>query len=253
MKVADRHQPAQKLHEAIARAETEMGKRSLDEALQSLHIQGSRPRAELDRLVVLGGRMVQVRADCMVLEDKLNIARKLSAHSIPRSFEFPGGTPNKLARDFFRMSRVFIADCNTGNLPKLAVEASICFARIAYLIASSDLPEDNHKEIARELLEDALDLCKKPFQNSEQLKNAVQDSIALMQEERYEEVTVEELIAIKKAMVSGPGGMMTHSGHWYNCVNGHPVSTNLSPTKPTFIRISTCKLSSVHCGFSEHA
>jgi len=40
----------------------------------------------------------------------------------------------------------------------------------------------------------------------------------------YEKVTDEELAAIKLAMVSGPRGIATHSGHWYNCVNGHPFA-----------------------------
>jgi hypothetical protein len=42
--------------------------------------------------------------------------------------------------------------------------------------------------------------------------------------EWYEKVTADELAAIKAAMVGGPGGIATHSGHWYNCQNGHPVS-----------------------------
>ncbi|KAJ5685605.1 hypothetical protein N7536_008224 [Penicillium majusculum] len=41
---------------------------------------------------------------------------------------------------------------------------------------------------------------------------------------RYEEVTPEELAYIKIAMVGGRGGMATNSGHWYNCINGHPFA-----------------------------
>lgn len=59
---------------------------------------------------------------------------------------------------------------------------------------------------ARELLEKALELCKQPFQNAEQLKMAVEESIKLLGREWYEAVTSEELAAIKQAMVSGPGG-----------------------------------------------
>jgi hypothetical protein len=46
----------------------------------------------------------------------------------------------------------------------------------------------------------------------------------LLGREWYEVVTPEELAVIKAAMVSGPRGIATHSGHWYNCANGHPVS-----------------------------
>lgn len=45
--------------------------------------------------------------------------------------------------------------------------------------------------------------------------------------EFYEEVTEEEIEAIKRAMLGGRGGIASHSGHWYNCVNGHPVSLHL--------------------------
>ena len=57
------------------------------------------------------------------------------------------------------------------------------------------------------------------------LRDAVRATMKLYEGPRYEEVTPEELAAIKTAMVSGPGGIATHSGHWYNCENGHPVRT----------------------------
>jgi hypothetical protein len=44
-----------------------------------------------------------------------------------------------------------------------------------------------------------------------------------MKKQWYEEVTAEEINAIKAAMVSGSQGIATHSGHWYNCENEHPV------------------------------
>jgi hypothetical protein len=47
----------------------------------------------------------------------------------------------------------------------------------------------------------------------------------LIGREFYQEVTKEEVEAIKRAMLSGPRGMATHSGHWYKCENGHPVRT----------------------------
>ncbi|KAJ5520817.1 hypothetical protein N7463_001270 [Penicillium fimorum] len=48
--------------------------------------------------------------------------------------------------------------------------------------------------------------------------------IRLYEGPRYETVTLEELQSIKTAMVSGRGGIASHSGHWYNCVNGHPFA-----------------------------
>ena len=80
-----------------------------------------------------------------------------------------------------------------------------------------------HQEQAKKLLEGAVDLCEQGFRDASSLLQAVNGSLNLLRKESYEEVTVEELETIKKAMVSGPRGMATHSGHWYNCVNGHPV------------------------------
>ncbi|KAH9907356.1 hypothetical protein F4778DRAFT_768940 [Xylariomycetidae sp. FL2044] len=56
------------------------------------------------------------------------------------------------------------------------------------------------------------------------LRESVQVTMRLYEGPRYEVVTPEELAAIKTAMVSGAGGIATHSGHWYNCANGHPFA-----------------------------
>ena len=79
-------------------------------------------------------------------------------------------------------------------------------------------------EIAKQLLEDAREVYKQLFQNAERLCNIVEETIRLIQKQWYKEVTVEEINAIKAAIVSGSQGIATHLGHWYNCENGHPVS-----------------------------
>lgn len=58
----------------------------------------------------------------------------------------------------------------------------------------------------------------------DKLLETVEESIKLLRKQWYEEVTEGEIAAIKAAMVSGPREIATHSGHWYNCANGHPVS-----------------------------
>lgn len=60
--------------------------------------------------------------------------------------------------------------------------------------------------------------------NCEELREKIEKMNRLSEGPRYEEVTPEELAYIKIAMVGGRGGMATNSGHWYNCINGHPVS-----------------------------
>ena len=232
-KAADRHQPAQKLHNATVHAATMNRVKSVDEGLASLGIQDTVPLVERDRRVTHGGRTLQIRAECAILEDKFIIAGALKSALFIENVKLSGGSPDKLTKPFFQICKTFLADCETENLPKLAVETSIYFARIARLYQFSGL-SDSDKTIvteysneAIEQLQKALLLCKEPFQDAEQLKKAVEDAIKLLQREWYEEVTSEELHAIKQAMVRGPGGIATHSGHWYNCVNGHPVRIGL--------------------------
>jgi hypothetical protein len=78
--------------------------------------------------------------------------------------------------------------------------------------------------IAKAMLEKATEMCAQGFENADKLLKAVEESVKLLRKEWYEDVTAEEIATIKAAMVSGPGGIDTHSGHWYNCMNGHPVS-----------------------------
>jgi len=82
-----------------------------------------------------------------------------------------------------------------------------------------------HGEMAKKLSENAREVCKQPFQNTKSLHAAVEESICLTKKKWYVEITAEEIKAIKAAMLSGSQSIATHSGHWYNCENGHPVSS----------------------------
>jgi hypothetical protein len=73
-KVADRHQPTQKLQEATAHAARAKRSETLDEALLSLRVENAVPSVQSDRRVTLGGRLVQIKSDCIMLEDKISIA-----------------------------------------------------------------------------------------------------------------------------------------------------------------------------------
>jgi hypothetical protein len=148
------------------------------------------------------------------------------------SVTFSGGSPLILAELFFKSCTDFITKCRDKALPKLAVEASLFYARISRLFEtcrSSDPKKREmaakHSETAKNLLEEAVKLCEQGFRDADTLLEAANKSLKLLQKS-YEEVTADELEAIKRAMVSGPRGMATHSGHWYNCVNGHPVCPN---------------------------
>jgi len=229
---ADRHQPAQKLYEAQINAIRANESKSLDKLMASLSLRDTVPLAKRDRRITLGARMVQIKAECIILEHKFSILG--AANSAMLSVETAAlsrGSPEKLTIPFLQICATFIKDCTAESLPKLAVEASLYFARIVRPYRSSRLSDisGDKKAIeyvneARELLDQAVELCKQPFQNARHLKMAVEESIKLLGREWYEAVTSDELDSVKQAMVSGPGGLATHSGHWYNYINGHPVS-----------------------------
>jgi len=175
--------------------------------------------------------MVQIKTEFFILDDKFIIAQALKSIPTKTSIKIPGGAPGLLTVPFFQSCKNFIDECKVENLPKLAVEVSLFYASIARLFESfcqsgkMDLEKAAiHLEIAKQLLEDAREVCKQPFQNAESLRNAVEESIRLMKKQWYEEVTAEEIKSIKAAMVSGSQGIATHSGHWYNCENGHPFA-----------------------------
>lgn len=80
-----------------------------------------------------------------------------------------------------------------------------------------------YHEMAVGFLEQAKDLCEQKFRGAASLLQAISDALNLLGTGIYEDITANKLNMIKTAMVSGSGGITTHSGHWHNCVNGHPV------------------------------
>lgn len=76
--------------------------------------------------------------------------------------------------------------------------------------------------MAEGFLEQAKDPCEQKYRGAAILQ-AIGDALNLLGKDRYEDITADEIASIKTAMVSGSGGIATHSGHWYNCVNGHTV------------------------------
>lgn len=170
----------------------------------------------------------------LTLADRFPIAQKL--RSCDSSIKISGGPPDQLAKPFFKSCLSYIESCRDESLPKLAVEGILYFAKIARLFdlytRSDANPEaggnkfTSQTEKAKSLLDEVRGLCGEGFQNADSLLVAVQNSIKHLGREWYEEVTKEELDAIRDAMVSGRGGIATHSGHWYECKKGHPVSVS---------------------------
>lgn len=225
-KVADKHQPAQKLREATIQA-ARSG--SIDQMMADLSLENAVPAVERDRRVTLGGRAAQLKVESISLAYRFSIVQALRSLPSAASIKIAGGAPDQLAKPFFQSCKSFITDCEVESLPKLGVEACLYYATIAQSyrsFGSTDIAKTSeYVKTAQELLERARGLCDKKFQNAEILREAIDASIKRLQMEWYEEVTADELAAIKAAMVGGPGGIATHSGHWYNCQNGHPVSS----------------------------
>lgn len=227
-KFADRHQPARKLHEATVHAMATIRSNTLEDAFSSLQIREEPPNIERDRRVALGGRTLLIKTESMILEDKFHLAKAIGTKS---KTKFPGGSPAALTSTFLKSCRAAISESSAANIPRFAVECSLMFASITQMYQCSGFADERDKAKAKEyaaeaktFLESALESCKKPFQNAEQLGAAVEASLRVLRDPVYEDVSAEELQMIKAAMVSGPRGIAAHSGHWYNCVNGHPVS-----------------------------
>jgi hypothetical protein len=227
-KVADKHQPAQKLYEATIHATRSD---SIDQIMGDLSLASCIPAFERDRRVTMGGHGAQLKVESISLADRFSIVQVLRSMPPGGSIKISGGAPDQLAKPFFKSCSSFIADCEAQGLPKLGVEACLYYATIAESYRSfvsatdSDISKTSeHVKTAQDLLEKARELCSKPFQNADSLREAVDAWIRQLGKEWYEEVTAGEIAAIKAAMVGGPRGIATHSGHWYNCQNGHPVS-----------------------------
>ena len=229
-KTSERYQPSHKLYEATIHALRRKTPDGLSEALADLSVENKWQPVERDRRVALAGEMALLKLDFITLEDKMGISLALRSATSTQAFKWPGGSPHLLVKAFLKNCTSLISSCDAAALPKLAVEATLYHARMAQMYQSchSLVGADIARAIefvadAKNNLERASLLCEQPFQHVEILKEAVRETIQLLQRERYETVSPEEVAAIKRAMLAGSSGLPTHSGHWYNCANGHPV------------------------------
>lgn len=219
-------QPARKLFDAILEAKD---RQPLDERLASLSL-GETQRPVPEFRVILGGRLAYLRVQDIVLQDQLGLFGKSEGEEKMAHVD----TLQRSTRAFLTACEAFIADSATQKLFRYAILGSISYARIAKGIQASLLSvvedKDPLKESinrGRELLDAGEAMCDNPFEGAQELKKDVEHALRLFGREWFEPVTAEEIAAIKSAMVSGRGGLATHSGHWYRCENGHVVS---SPT-----------------------
>jgi hypothetical protein len=226
------HQPGNKLHDAITHSACQTASMDIVMANLSLDAPTASSKPHLDLRISLGGRLLELKVVCLTLEYKFGLTR-ITQEKLPKSFpqvKISGGPLGYQVFQAMSLCMKLITDCIKGNLPKLAVETILYYARIAQVFGSSGIAQDGDRtkavecrDTAKTLLDQAKQLCNDAFRDRDTLLQAVEKYRKLLDKEFYEEVLVEELKAIKQAMVTGRGGISTHSGHWYNCANGHPV------------------------------
>ncbi|RAL63386.1 hypothetical protein DID88_003810 [Monilinia fructigena] len=201
-KVKDKYQPATKLHDAVI---TAYRQRSLEYELQALSIREPARTSPRDRRIVFAGAGVMLKVQYVTLADKFSIAQKLRSNGSP--IEIPEGLPDALGKSFLQSCSSHIDLCLGENLPKLAVQGILYYAKITKLYNSYVHSSSSSKSVAKrpqyeverakELLEQAKRLCEKGFQNADLLLTAVEESIKFLDRE---------------------------CGHWYECERGHPFA-----------------------------
>ncbi|KAJ5559577.1 hypothetical protein N7513_001976 [Penicillium frequentans] len=195
---------------------------------------------EPDSQITLGARLIQMKSQEIAISHLFKVAESRKDPPEAR----PGVTKvSPMLTRVLENYRDLITQAHERSLYRIVITATISFAKIAQLDAwyrrthpakaTSDLnlkeagansgKLENRTETIRDLLTTALKLCD-GLGNCPELQEQVQEMTRLYEGPRYETVTLAELESIKTAMVSGRRGIATHSGHWYNCVNGHPFA-----------------------------
>ncbi|KAJ5144090.1 uncharacterized protein N7515_002877 [Penicillium bovifimosum] len=233
------NQPMKRLRDAITINQKlqEDGIASLSARIEAINLATREP----DSQITLRARLIQIKSReiAFSLVFKVAESRKDRAETRPAL----ALSPNSVLPQMLKDCRDLITQADERRLYRIGITATISFAKIAQLDAwyrrtypaeetldphckESDTSVEkleDRTETIRDLLAAALKLCDR-LGNCPELQEQVQEMARLYEGPRYETVTLEELQSIKTAMVSGRGGIATHSGHWYNCVNGHPFA-----------------------------
>ncbi|RBR18272.1 hypothetical protein FVER53590_00185 [Fusarium verticillioides] len=233
-KMGKEHQPTKILIDRIATARVRATGDSMSLAVQMEAMKLSPP--EPDNQIILGANLLIFKAEEVQFQDSVALLQacrgKVNATVIQGWLK---EQPLLDTIDFFITCHHLINEAKKANLPRIFASATLCYAKVSQLAtwcaqtqdgtAAPTPGDENVKKYvdrAKKLLEDALLQCG-DLVDSEELKERLEEMSRLF-EPQYHAVTPEELASIKSAMVSGRGGLATHSGHWYNCVNGHPFA-----------------------------
>ncbi|KAJ5154999.1 uncharacterized protein N7500_010438 [Penicillium coprophilum] len=195
---------------------------------------------EPDSQITLGARLIQMKSQELAISHLFRVAE---SRKNPLEVRPSVTKASPMLTSMLANCQDLITQAHERSLYRIVITATISLAKIAQLdawhrrthpakttsglnpkeVSANSEKLENRTETIRDLLATALRLCD-GLGNCPELQEQVQEMTRLYEGPRYETVTLEELESIKTAMVSGRKGIATHSGHWYNCVNGHPVS-----------------------------
>ena len=258
--MAAEHQPTKLLFDAAMTLQRVRREQPLEQTFANLTLSEPAavvPQPVYDQQITLNAYRLQLRLQEALLRDGFTLLAGVKRDLVLTAFTTGSGAIDKRAASFLRNCQTLIDDATTAKLPRLVIPTILSYARIAQfeswhrrtMAATTTTPttttpttaepptpstpakQDDTKptpaETARTLLIQALALCDTLPSIGAAYREEVQATAQLFAETRYEAVTPAELTAIKKAMVEGRAGLSTHSGHWYTCRNGHPVSSPL--------------------------
>ncbi|KAF4457780.1 hypothetical protein F53441_353 [Fusarium austroafricanum] len=228
------HQPTKLLLDSIATARFKATGDPLSLALQMETLKLSPP--EPDKQIILGANLITAKAEELQLQDSISLLQGRERTVSGSLLQLWLKEQPLLSTDrFFTFCHSLIDEAKTANLPRTMASASLCYAKVSQLAtwrvqtndgAAASNPGDHstkkYYNRAKAFLTEAKFHCEK-VGNSDMLKERIREMLRLF-EPQYNNVTPEELASIKSAMVCGRQGINTHSGHWYNCENGHPFA-----------------------------
>lgn len=222
-------QPSKKLYGAVVKAKA---KQPLDSQLATLRLNNQGAQDKIpppDKTIILHGQLPQLKMLMVMLRDRLFLMKRLPdmIATLTPAFDTP-----RLVADLIKGYESLASQAIDERLIKVAVQGLIGYARVVIIFQSSrstcleaDASLEQYVQDARALLEAAVKFCDSTLHDSniDRLRKEIQDLQKVLRRAWYEPVSEAKLKSIKAAMVSGPGGILTHSGHWYKCQNGHVV------------------------------
>ncbi|KAI9801197.1 MAG: hypothetical protein M1825_003471 [Sarcosagium campestre] len=223
------HQPVQRLYDSMKKASRL--KLPLENCMADLAVDDLLA-VHQDHTIVIGGRVLLIKLGYVITADRIHTYQQLKTAGDVGDFKIQlASVINKWMTVCLKMCADLMSQCGKVNLPKFDVECRLYYGRLVLLyqpFCFAKAGEDDKRRaaealgIAKAYLEEAKDVCTKEFQNAKALRSAAEEMLLLLEKEHDAPISEAELRAIKNAMLTGRDSIATHSGHWYNCANGHP-------------------------------